>query len=66
MKNWRNSWTVYSVGLLVVWAVVLLAVWKLDTPTQLKGVALLFAGYFIGWLSATIKRALIIRSQSAK
>jgi len=63
MNNWRDSWLVYSVGLFIVWAIVLLLVWKLDTSTQLKDVALIFYGYFVGWLSATIKLALIKRSK---
>jgi hypothetical protein len=55
MSNWRNSWKVYSVCLFVVWAIVLLLVWRLDTSAQLKDVALIFYGFFVGWLSATIK-----------
>jgi len=61
MNNWRNSWKVYSIGLFVVWAIVLLLVWALDTSTQLKDVSLIFYGYFVGWLSATIKRSIIIK-----
>jgi len=59
MGNWRDSWRVYSIGLFVVWAIVLLLVWRLDTSTQLKDVALIFYGYFVGWLSATIKLSIM-------
>ena len=64
MTNWRNSWTVYSIGLGIVWAIVLILVWLIDTSAQLRMVALLFAGFFVGWLSATIKFIIIRRRQS--
>jgi len=59
MSNWRNSWKVYSFGLFIAWAIVLLLVWSLDTSTQLKDVALIFYGFFVGWLSATIKLSMM-------
>jgi hypothetical protein len=59
MGNWRDSWKAYSIGLFIVWAVVLLLVWSLDSSTQLKDVLLIFYGFFVGWLSATIKLSII-------
>jgi len=63
MSNWRNSWRVYSTGLFIVWAIVLFLVWQLDTSAQLKDVSLIFYGYFVGWLSATIKITLLNKSK---
>lgn len=66
MNNWRNSWTAYSVGLLVAWVIVLSLVWKLDTSEQLSSVTLVFYGFFVGWLSATIKVYLMRRNKPTK
>ena len=55
MNDIRKSWKIYSIGLLVVWAIVLMLVWILDSRTIFDSVLLLFAGYFVGWLSATVK-----------
>jgi hypothetical protein len=66
MNNWRNSWALYSVGIFVVWLIVMLLVWKLGSVTELGKVAVFFAGYFFGWLSATIKHFLILYSRDQR
>ena len=64
MNTWGKSWRVYSISLFAVWAIVLLLIWILDSHTQLKNVALMFYGFFVGWLSATIK--LVIMNKKSK
>jgi hypothetical protein len=57
MRWRRNSYTGYSIGCAIVWAILLAVVSAApDTDTRHK-VALVFAGWWIGWLSATIARA---------
>lgn len=53
----RRSYTGYSIGCAIVWAVILAAVsLAADDGTRYK-ITLVFAGWVIGWLSATIARA---------
>jgi hypothetical protein len=53
----RNSYTGYSIGCAIVWAVILAVVSVAgDTDTR-HTFLLLFGGWVIGWLSATIARA---------
>ncbi len=59
MSKSYKSWTIYSVGLFVVWVLIFLARWKLKGTPGLDTIALIFFGYFVGWLSATIKFVLI-------
>jgi hypothetical protein len=59
MNSWRKSWTTYSVGLFVAWAIALLLIWWLKGGQKLETVALVCAGFFLGWLSATIKMCLL-------
>ena len=66
MNKWRYSWKAYSIGLFIVWAIVFILVWKIDTKTQLKDVELMFYGYLVGWISTTTKFVLITRHQSKK
>lgn len=58
MKNLSKSWTLYSVGLFVVWAIVLTTVW-LARPDVFGKAVLVFVGYCLGWLSATLKHFLV-------
>lgn len=55
MKIQRNSWNDYSIGLFIVWATILLLSWIFKSAENFDTVFLVFLGYFIGWLSATIK-----------
>jgi hypothetical protein len=56
-RRFRNSYTGYSIGCATVWAVILAGVSSAaDTATRNKFV-LVFWGWWIGWLSATIARA---------
>ena len=57
MRRRFNSYTAYSVGCAIVWAVILSAV--LSTADSVTGhkFVLVFSGWVIGWLSATIARA---------
>jgi hypothetical protein len=59
MTKSHKSWAIYSVGLFIAWAIVFLIRWRLKGTPDLKDVALIFFGFFIGWLSATIKFVLV-------
>jgi beta-glucanase (GH16 family) len=57
MKRRFHTYTAYSVGCAIVWAVILAGVLSAaDNVTSHKFV-MVFAGWVIGWLSATIARA---------
>jgi threonine/homoserine/homoserine lactone efflux protein len=53
----RGSYTAYSVGCAIVWAVILAAVSALADSETTHTYVLVFGGWWIGWLSATIARA---------
>ncbi len=53
----KSSYTVYSVGCAVVWAVILVVVASEASKHTTHTVLLVFGGWVIGWLSATITRA---------
>ena len=55
MKISRSYW-VYSVGLAVVWAAILIGVAAKGTSDKLHTVLLIFAGFAICWVSGTIAR----------
>ncbi|HET9877322.1 MAG TPA: hypothetical protein VFQ37_16435 [Mycobacterium sp.] len=56
MRKKRGTYTGYSIACGIVWAVILAAVWaSADNATQ-HNFAVLFGGWVIGWLSATIAR----------
>ena len=59
MSKSYKSWTIYSIGIFIAWAIVLLLRWKLKGTPDLKDISLVFAGFFIGWLSTTIKFVLV-------
>jgi hypothetical protein len=46
----------YSIGCAIVWAVVLAVVWAQTGEATRHTFALIFGGWVIGWLSATIAR----------
>ena len=53
----RRSYTTYSIGCAVVWGVIWIVVGvKADESTR-HTFLLVFAGWVIGWVSATIARA---------
>lgn len=57
MKRRFHTYTAYSVGCAIVWAAILAGVSSAaDSVTRHKFV-LVFCGWVIGWLSATIARA---------
>lgn len=51
------NYTAYSIGCAIVWAVILAVVWAETDPTTLHRILLVFGGWVIGWLSATVARA---------
>ena len=59
MNKAYKSWAMYSIGLFIVWGIIFLIRWHLKSNPNLKDLSLIFAGYFIGWLSATIKFILV-------
>jgi len=59
MSKAYKSWTIYSVGILIAWAIILVSRWELKGNPSFNEILLVFIGFFIGWLSATIKFVLI-------
>ncbi len=55
VSRFRNYW-VYSAGLAIAWAIVLILVLSLKGPSAGSAVLLVFAGFVIGWVSTTIAR----------
>lgn len=56
MRKKLRTYTAYSIACGLVWAVVLTVVWARTDSTTLHTLALVCAGWAIGWLSATIAR----------
>ena len=57
MRWRRNSYMGYSIGCAIVWAVLLAVVSTAAGAHTRHKVVLVFGGWWIGWLSATIARA---------
>ena len=55
MLRFRNFW-IYSAGLAIVWAVVLILTLAIRGKESTQPVLLVFLGYCIGWVSTTIAR----------
>ncbi len=55
MSRYRNYW-VYSIGLAIAWAIALLLVRVVGGENKAQTTLLVFAGFFIGWVSTTIAR----------
>ena len=55
MNRFRNYW-VYSTGLAVIWAVVLIVRLAIGGSPGLQTLLLIFLGFWIGWVSTTIAR----------
>jgi hypothetical protein len=56
MRAWRNTYTGYSIGVAIAWAVRLLLTWKFASADRRHKTVLVFLGFAIGWTSATIAR----------
>ncbi|MGD0165783.1 MAG: hypothetical protein ABSC51_00630 [Gaiellaceae bacterium] len=56
MRKRLNTYTAYSIGCAVVWAVLLAAVAAAATAGKFHVFLLIFAGWVLGWISATIAR----------
>jgi hypothetical protein len=55
MLRFRNFW-IYSAGLAIVWAVVLILALTIRGSERAQPILLVFGGYCIGWVSTTIAR----------
>jgi hypothetical protein len=55
MLQYRNYW-IYSTGLAIVWAVVLLLALTIKGSAGAQPILLVFFGYCLGWVSTTIAR----------
>lgn len=55
MLRFRNYW-IYSAGLAVAWAIVLLLAWTIGGSERAQITLLVFLGFCIGWVSTTIAR----------
>ncbi len=56
MKKYRNYWT-YSIGCFLVWGAILAIRAALGNSSTTRSVLLVFAGWCIAWVSATIARS---------
>jgi hypothetical protein len=52
----RGTYTTYSIGVGIVWAVILVLTWLLASPGKAHTIFVVFGGFAIGWVSATIAR----------
>jgi hypothetical protein len=57
LANRYRTYKVYSIACFIVWAVILAVVATVSTSHKTHTVLLVFAGWAIGWLSATIARS---------
>ena len=55
MLRFRNYW-IYSAGLAIAWAVVLLLTLVIGGRERAQTTPLVFSGFCIGWVSTTIAR----------
>ena len=56
MNTRMRTYTTYSIGVGIVWAIVLVLASLLDPSGKRKDIFLVFFGFAIGWVSATIAR----------
>ena len=56
----RRTYTGYSIGCAIVWAVILAAVSLVADDATRQKYLMVFGGWWIGWLSATIARAVYL------
>ena len=57
MRRHRNTYTGYSIGCAIVWAIILAVTSAEASDAFRRTIMLVFGGWVIGWLSATIARA---------
>jgi len=57
MKLNLRTYTAYSIGCGVVWAIILVLVASVGDESKRNTILLVFRGWVVGWLSATIARA---------
>lgn len=57
MRRFSRSYTGYSIGCAIVWAAILAVVSRVTDSATRHAIVLVFGGWVIGWLSATIARA---------
>jgi len=57
MRARMRSYTVYSIGVGIVWAILLVLASALAPAHKRNDIFLVFSGFAIGWLSATIARS---------
>lgn len=55
MFRFRNYW-IYSAGLAIAWAIVLVLVRTIRGSDAAQSALLIFGGFVIGWVSTTIAR----------
>ena len=55
MLRFRNYW-IYSAGLAIAWAVVLILALTIGGRERAQTILLVFFGFCIGWVSTTIAR----------
>jgi hypothetical protein len=55
MNRYRNYW-IYSLGLVVAWAVVIILSLMIRGRQNAQPILLIFFGFCIGWVSTTIAR----------
>lgn len=65
MRDRRGTYTAYSLGCAIVWAV-LLAVAAMAKTDKLRTILLVFGGWWLGWTSATIARYVYPPPKSAQ
>ena len=51
-----KTYTAYSIAVGIVWAVLLLLAFAFASASKSHNILIVFAGFVIGWLSATIAR----------
>jgi hypothetical protein len=56
MRARRNTYTGYSIGVGIAWAVRLVIAWAFEPADKRRKTVLVFLGFVIGWVSATIAR----------
>ena len=53
---WRRNYLGYSIACAVAWAVIWILMYALASPLTISRVGFVFAGWVIGWVSASIAR----------
>jgi Na+-transporting methylmalonyl-CoA/oxaloacetate decarboxylase gamma subunit len=56
MDTRMRTYTAYSIGVAIVWAILLVLASLFDPAGKRDSIFLVFLGFAIGWLSATIAR----------